>query len=122
MIELTILGNVGAARLHQNEKTTVLSVSLASSRKAGEGKIYTDWVTAKIWGERGVTLERHITKGQKLLIRGRPEVSPYTKADGQLAAELLLHARDVEFVGPKPGGTSSDEDKPKPRKRRQVAI
>jgi len=122
MIELVIIGNVGGTRLHQGEKSTVLTVGMASNRKSPEGKVFTDWASAKIWGERALALEKHIHKGQRLLVRGRPEVSAYARADGQPAAELILHARDIEFLGPKPADERTPaEPKSKPRRRRQPA-
>jgi single-strand DNA-binding protein len=120
MIELVIIGNVGGTRLHQGEKSTVLTVGIAANRKSSAGKIFTDWVSAKIWGERALALAEHLRKGQRLLVRGRPEVSAYARADGQPAAELVLHVRDVEFVGPRPNESVPAEKKPKPRRRRQA--
>lgn len=119
MIEVIIIGNTGSTRLHQGEKSTVLTITVASSRKSSEGKVFTDWVSAKVWGPRAVALAEHVRKGQRLLVRGRPQASAYTRADGELGAELVVHARDVEFLGPKPGDSPPTAENPKPRRRKQ---
>ena len=100
MIEITIVGNVGSLRLAQAGEMPVLNVSVASSRRLGE-KEYTDWVSAKIWGERAVKLQQHITKGAKLLLRGRPEAKAYQRQDGTVAGELVLHVASLEFLSAK---------------------
>lgn len=118
MIELTIIGNVGATRLHTGDKTSVLTVTIASNRKSTTGTQFTDWASVKVWGERAASLSEHIRKGQRLLARGRPEATAYTRGDGQPAAELVLHARDIEFIGPRPAEAAPTEQKTKSRRRR----
>jgi single-strand DNA-binding protein len=120
MLELTIIGNAGQVRLHATETVKVLSISIASTRKAADNKSYTDWVQGKVWGERALALEPHISKGQRLLLRGRPEAAAYLDKDGNPAAGLVLHVRDLEFVGARPADGESPSPPPKPPKRRSA--
>ena len=101
MIELTIIGNVGNTRYFHNEENTVLNLSIAASRRV-QGKEYTDWVSAKVWGERASKLKDLITVGQKLLIRGRPQARGYLSGNGNAVGDLIVHAREIEFIGPRP--------------------
>jgi len=101
MIELTIIGNCGAVRMHSTPKTNVLTVSIASNHRSGE-KDYTEWVSAKIWGERAESLLKHISVGQRLLVRGRPQINIFDREDGTKAHELTCHVSLLEFLGPKP--------------------
>jgi single-stranded DNA-binding protein len=98
-IQTTILGNVGSAQLvdlGNNKK--LLEVSVACNNKAGD-KEFVEWVRVKIWGEHGEKLEPYIQKGDKLLVMGRIEAKGFLRKDGTPAAELVLHAHDVELCG-----------------------
>lgn len=95
-------GYVGSAKfVHARGKTQVLNINLASNRRVGDRE-YTDWVSAKVWGERAVKLSSHIHKGMHLLVTGRPEARGFKKADGTPAGELILHVAELEFLSPKP--------------------
>ena len=100
MFEAIIVGNVGSVKFYDG-KTPVLNFSVASTRRVGDRE-FTDWIAAKIWGERGQKLAAHISKGMRLLVRGRPEAKGYSKQDGSVAGELILHVNEVEFLSPKP--------------------
>ena len=102
MFEALIVGHVGSAKLVSTPgKSDVLNLNIAANRKVGD-KEYTDWVSAKIWGERAAKVAPHIAKGMRLLLKGRPEARGYTKSDGTPAAELILHVSELEFLSAKP--------------------
>lgn len=115
MLEIKVTGNVGTVRLVKAEgKSPVLNVSLATNRKVGDRE-FTDWTSAKIWGERAEKLAPHISKGTKLLITGRPEARGYTAGDGTAKAELVVHVTDLEFLSAKgkhDGDTPEHADEP----------
>jgi len=100
MIEITLVGNVGSLRLGRAGEMPVLNISIASSRRLGERE-FTDWVAAKIWGDRALKLQQHITKGVKLLLRGRPEAKAFQRKDGTVVGELVLHVSSLEFLSAK---------------------
>lgn len=101
MLETIVVGNVGSVRYAHAGETSVLNLSLASSRKINDRE-YTDWISAKLWGSRGDKLREHIAVGMKILVRGRPEAKGFQKSDGTVTGELILHVNDLEFLGPKP--------------------
>lgn len=100
MLEITVIGFVGSMRLATAGETQVLNLSVTSSRRFGE-KAYTDWVAAKIWGDRASKLQQHISKGARLMLRGRPEAKAFQRGDGTIAGELVLHVAAVEFLSAK---------------------
>lgn len=107
-------GHVGTVRLVEPKaKSAVLNISLATNRRVGENE-YTDWVSVKVWGERGQKLAPHIAKGSHLLVTGRPEARPYKANDGTAQAELVLHAREIEFLSAKadPGDEPEHAEEP----------
>lgn len=108
MLTTTLTGYVGSTKLvHARGKTPVLNVNLASNRRVGDRE-FTDWVSAKIWGDRAERLANHITKGMHLLVTGRPEARGFKKSDGTPAGELVLHVSELEFLS---GKSKEDGDK-----------
>jgi single-stranded DNA-binding protein len=100
MFETLVIGNVGSVKFFNAGSTPVLNINIASSRRIGERE-FTDWVSAKVWGERAEKLKEHISKGMKLLVRGRCEAKAYKRDDDTLAGELVLHVDTLEFLTPK---------------------
>ena len=102
MISTTITGHVGSVKfVAAAGKSPVLNINIATSRKVGDRE-FTDWTSAKVWGERAEKLQHHISKGQRLLLIGRPEARGYTAADGTAKAEMVLHVNELEFLSAKP--------------------
>ena len=101
MLTTTVTGYVGSVKfVHARGKTPVLNVNLASNRRVGDRE-FTDWISAKVWGDRSEKLTAHIHKGMHLLVTGRPEARGYKKPDGTPAGELILHVAELEFLSPK---------------------
>lgn len=108
MLTTTLTGYVGSAKfVHARGKTQVLNINLASNRRVGDRE-FTDWVSAKVWGERAEKLANQIHKGMHLLVTGRPEARGFKKADGTPAGELVLHVTELEFLSAK--SKEHDED------------
>jgi len=100
MFETLVIGNVGSVKFFDAGKMPVLNINIATSRRIGERE-FTDWVSAKVWGERAEKLKEHVSKGMKLLVRGRCEAKAYKRDDDTLAGELVLHVDTLEFLSPK---------------------
>lgn len=97
---LVIAGNVGkdaVLRTTQNGDK-VLGFSLAVDN--GKDKPAT-WYDCSIWGKRAESLERHITKGLKLSLSGRPSAREH---DGK--AYLGISVDNLTFMG---GGQQREE-------------
>jgi single-stranded DNA-binding protein len=109
MLTTTLTGYVGSTKLVQAPgKSQVLNINLASNRRVGDRE-FTDWVSAKIWGERAEKLSSHIQKGMHLLVTGRPEARGFKKGDGTAAGELVLHVSELEFLSAKPKEEAGDD-------------
>jgi single-strand DNA-binding protein len=76
MQQLTIAGNVGkdAVLRRTGNGDPVLNFSLAvdNGKDRDGNKRDATWFDCAIWGKRAEALERHITKGSKLVLSGRP--------------------------------------------------
>lgn len=102
MLTATLTGYVGSTKfVNARGKTPVLNINLASNRRVGDRE-FTDWISAKVWGERAEKLTAHIHKGMHLLVTGRPEARGFKKPDGTAVGELILHVSELEFLSSKP--------------------
>ena len=98
MQQLTIAGNVGkdAVLRRTNSGDPVLNFSLAvdNGKDRDGNKRDATWFDCAIWGKRAEALERHITKGSKLAISGRPTARAH---DGK--AYLGINVDGLTFMG-----------------------
>lgn len=94
---LIIAGNVGKdAVLRRAGEDDVLNFSLAVSNgkdRDGNDRPAT-WYDCALWGKRASSLERHITKGTKLVLHGRPTGREH---DGKVYLGITVD--QLEFMG-----------------------
>lgn len=108
MQKLFIAGTVGKDAVLRNTQSgdAILGFSLAvdNGKDASGNKRETTWYDCSIWGKRGSSLERHITKGSKLTLTGRPTVRVH---EGK--AYLGISVDDLTFQGGSQGGDRQEE-------------
>ena len=108
MQRLIIAGTVGKDAVLRNTQggDAILGFSLAvdNGKDASGNKRETTWYDCSIWGKRGSSLERHITKGSKLTLTGRPTVRVH---EGK--AYLGISVDDLTFQGGSQGGERQEQ-------------
>lgn len=106
---LIIAGNVGkdAILRRTNSGDAVLGFSLAvdNGKDKNGNKRDATWYDCSIWGKRAESLERHITKGAKLTLTGRP-----TAREHNGKAYLGISVNDLTFMGGSSGGGDRGSD------------
>lgn len=101
MIKLIVSGRVGQdAEVKNVGDTTVCSFSVAHTEKVygATPSEKTIWITASIWGERGVKLAPHILKGTFVVIEGSGGVNAFMK-NGEASASIRCMVNSLEFGG-----------------------
>lgn len=101
MIKLIVSGRVGQdAEVKNVGDTTVCSFSVAHTEKVygATPSEKTIWITASIWGERGVKLAPHILKGTYVVIEGSGGVNAFMK-NGEASAAIRCMVNSLEFGG-----------------------
>ena len=77
----------------------VLSFAGAYDIGFGDNK-KTMWLDCSMWGDRGVKVAQHFTKGTQIVIYGRDlELETYTKGDGSFGAKMKCTVSDFDFAG-----------------------
>lgn len=106
MQNLMIAGNVGkdAVLRRTQDGDPVLSFSLAvdNGKDKDGNKRDATWFDCSVWGKRAESLERHITKGTKLVLSGRVTARAH---DGK--AYLGISVNELTFMG---GGQERQND------------
>lgn len=118
MNQITITG-----RLTEEPKTTYsagseptahatfnFAVADMSMKKDEQGNYHTDFFRCSAWGKRAEAIEKHCTKGTKLLISGRLKNNNYLK-DGQKIYSNEIVIDSLEFLETKKSGTNTEEEK-----------
>ena len=113
MIKLIVSGRVGQdAEVKNVEDNTVCSFSVAHTEKVygATPSEKTIWVTASIWGERGIKLAPHILKGTYVVIEGSGSVNGYlNKNTGTAEAVIRCMVNSLEFGGKPTAGENNQK-------------
>lgn len=105
MQSLTIAGNVGKDAVLRTtgngDKVLGFSLAVDNGKDRDGNKRDATWFDCSIWGKRAESLEPHIKKGSKLVLRGRPTARAH---EGK--AYLGISVDDLSFMG---GGQSNGQ-------------
>jgi single-strand DNA-binding protein len=99
---ITLVGHLGKDPQSKqlNDGQTVVSFSIATSRKRGDNEICT-WWNCSLFGKRGEALARFLKKGDPVLVHGEPVLRKYTANDGTDGVSLDVTCSDFAFIGSK---------------------
>lgn len=110
MQTLIIAGTVGRdaelRRTNNGDAVLGFSVAVDNGKDKSGNKRDATWFDCSIWGKRAESLERHITKGSKLTLTGRP-----TAREHNGKVYLGISVNDLTFMGgSNGGGQRQDQD------------
>lgn len=92
-----LIGNLVADALTKTTgDTTKTSFKLAVSRTTENDEA--DFIWCGVWGERGVKLEKWLTKGRKLAIEGKLRLSSTENEDGSFKNYTDILVDDIMFL------------------------
>lgn len=100
---ITITGRLGAdpdlKYLTGGSAVLELRVAVGNrSKKGGEWTNETLWVGVKVFGARGESLVKILSKGSRVGVTGRLEVREYTTKDGELRKVIEIAAHDLALL------------------------
>lgn len=107
-----IVGNVGRdpEKRFTQSGVAVTSFSVAVTERwtsDGEQREKTNWYRVSAWRGLADVCEKYVHKGMQIMVAGKVEASAYLGQDGQPRASLDLTARDIQFLGSRGDGDSS---------------
>jgi single-strand DNA-binding protein len=108
-----LLGNLGAdPELKMTQSgTSVLKIRLATTEryqdKSGVWQDRTDWHSVVVWGKRGESLHKILSKGSTIFVEGSLRTSSYEK-DGEKRYRTEVIAKSVILCGRGQGGDSGE--------------
>lgn len=108
-----LMGNLGAdpELRYTQSGDAIMRLRLATSKTwktpSGEKKEATQWHTVTLWGKRAEALNKHLSKGTRLLVEGEIQYSQYEDKDGNKRTSTEIRASNIEFAGGKRDGGSS---------------
>ena len=87
-------------RYSQGEKSTAFgNYTLAVDRPyRKDGDEETDFIMCKVVGKTAEFAERYITKGVKMIVRGRMQIDNYTDKDGNKRQSAYVFVEQQEFA------------------------
>jgi single-strand DNA-binding protein len=94
----------------------VLNMRLATSEKykdkSGEWKERTEWHSIVLWGKRAEALQRYLSKGSQLMIRGSLTTRSWDDKNGNKRYQTQVNATDVELFGGRGGQQQQPQSQP----------
>ena len=98
MQSTVIAGNVGKdavlRRTNNGDAVLGFSVAVDNGKDKNGNKRDSTWFSCSLWGKRGESLEKYITKGTKVALSGRVGVDVY---EGK--GTLKLSVNELTFMG-----------------------
>lgn len=87
-------------RYSQGEKSTAFgNYTLAVDRPyKKDGEKETDFIMCKVVGKTAEFAEKYITKGVKMIVRGRMQIDNYTDKDGNKRQSAYVFVEQQEFA------------------------
>jgi len=109
MNQCTITGNLGAdpelRTVGQDNSVCELRVAVNDRvKKRGEWQAQTTWFRCTVWGKTAENCAKYLSKGRKVLVTGRVQMSEWTDKEGAQRSTLELADCRVEFIGGREDG------------------
>jgi len=117
MNRVILAGHIGIdpeLKYMEGSGNAMLRFRLATSerwkdKRTGEKQERTEWHTVIMWGTRAEALNKHLAKGQAVLIEGKIQNRQWEDKDGNKRTTTEIVAHNLEFCG---GRRERAEDAP----------
>jgi single-strand DNA-binding protein len=107
------LGQDGELRFTQGGQP-ILNLRLATAESFlnsnKERQERTEWHSVTLWGKRGESLSKYLTKGSKICVEGRLQTRSWEGKDGSKRYSTEVVATNILLLGGGKGGSRSNDD------------
>ena len=80
--------------------------------KSGQRQERTEWHRIVVWGKRGETCAKYLSKGRQVYLEGRLRTRSWDDQEGKKRYMTEIIANDVQFLGGRGGGGGGDDYPP----------
>lgn len=88
-----------------------LAINRHYSTDSGEKREEVTFVDVTLWGKTAELAGQYLNKGRQVYIEGRLQLDTWEdKQTGQKRSKLRVVGEAMQFIGSKPGGSSSQDD------------
>lgn len=113
--ELAIVGDLGRdpEMRYTPKGTAVTNFSVATSnkyQKDGEWVTDTTWFRVSVFGSHAEACNKYLSKGSRVLVKGRVKAHVYQKNDKTWDATLEVNAATVKFLDKRGNGNGAGKD------------
>ena len=115
-----LVGNLGRdpELRHTNSGMAVCEFSLATSEswtgKDGQRQEKTEWHRIIVWGRRGETVAKYLSKGRQVYVEGKIQTREWQDRDGNKRYTTEIVATNVVFLSNQGGGSAGGSGGPPP--------
>jgi len=102
--QVQLIGNVGVnpeSKTFESGKK-VVRFSLATNdtykNQGGEKVTNTDWHNIEAWGNTAAIIEKHVKKGDQLVVTGKITYNKYEDKDGNKRSKTIIVCNEVLFM------------------------
>lgn len=89
--------------------TFTLAVNRVYKTPSGEKKEDVSFIRVVVWGKMGETCAEYLKKGSSAFVEGRLQSRSWDAPDGQKRSITEVNALNVQFLGGRPSGRSTEE-------------
>lgn len=96
-------------------ESSVVNFTLAVNRKRSKGEEHpvADFIQCSAWNRLAEVIEKYVSKGDRIGVRGELQQRKYTDKDGNQRVVYDVHVSDLELAESRSGGnTPVDENTP----------
>lgn len=97
--------------LRQAGNTTVLQLGIAvndrkKNQQTDQWEDVPNFFDVLVWGSRGESLSRFLSKGMKVVVSGRLRWSQWQNQEGEKRSKVEIVADDIEFMSSREGSSA----------------
>lgn len=119
--KVLIIGSLGRdpETKYQASGDAITNISVATSYKPKDRDAVTEWHRITFFGRLAEIAGQYLRKGSSVYVEGRLQTTKYTDKDGIEKYVTNIIAENLQMLGGKPDGQSSQEAAPAPRQQSQ---
>lgn len=100
MLSISAIGHLGKDPVIKTTESgeKIAKFSLASTNKKGNDS-KTIWLSVSVFGKLSDVVEKHLKKGDRVFITGKPTLNTWQSQSGEFNASIQVSVKELEMLG-----------------------